>query len=64
MLGRRAAWVTDGDRESVLRLDVTSGEVVGDPIPVGEDPAGIAIASGRVWVSSAVTDGVTIIDPR
>ena len=64
VLGRRAAWVTDGDRESVLRLDVTSGEVVGDPIPVGEDPAGIAIASGRVWVSSAVTDDVTIIDPR
>jgi DNA-binding beta-propeller fold protein YncE len=63
-LRHRTLWVTNRDEESVVRLDIGSREIVGDPIRVGEDPAGIAIASGRVWVPSAVTDRVTIIDPR
>jgi DNA-binding beta-propeller fold protein YncE len=63
-LRQGALWVTNRDAESLIRLDIDSRELVGTPIRVGEDPAGIAIASDRVWVPSAVTDRVTIVDPR
>jgi DNA-binding beta-propeller fold protein YncE/predicted Ser/Thr protein kinase len=57
-------WVTDADREAVIRLDVATGEQVGKALAVGEDPAGLALDGGVVWVTGAADDTVTRIEAR
>jgi DNA-binding beta-propeller fold protein YncE len=64
VLRRHDLWVTDRDSESVLRIDAASAARRGGAVRVPEDPAGIAVAAGRVWVASAVTDRLTPVEPR
>jgi YVTN family beta-propeller protein len=42
----------------------SSGEVVGSPIAVGSEPAGIAVGQGGVWVTNIAENTVMRIDPR
>jgi YVTN family beta-propeller protein len=41
-----------------------SGGVVGSPIAVGSEPAGIAVGQGGVWVTNIAENTVMRIDPR
>jgi YVTN family beta-propeller protein len=45
-------WVTNGADGTVTRIDLSSGQVTGAPIPVGKRPFGIAAGDGMVWVTS------------
>jgi serine/threonine protein kinase/DNA-binding beta-propeller fold protein YncE len=64
-LDRRWLWATDSERDVVIRVDGRSGKMVGGPVRVPEDPAGIAAGrDGGVWVTSAEGDSVTRLEPR
>ena len=39
-------------------------DVVGEPIDVGNQPRGVAVGEGSVWVANAGEDTVTRIDPK
>jgi serine/threonine-protein kinase len=57
-------WVADGEREQLYRISRETGRRVGGPTDVDEDPAGVAVGKGSVWVTSAVTDRVLRVVPR
>lgn len=59
-LGAGAVWVTDGDANTVTRVDPTG---LLTPIPVGHGPAAIAVGAGGVWVVDTLDDTVVRIDP-
>ena len=45
-------WVTNNADGTVTRIDLSSGQVTGAPIPVGKRPFGIAASGNTVWVTS------------
>ena len=49
--GLGSAWVTNRQDDTVTRLDGATGEPIGNPIPVGKDPTGIAVIGHSVWVT-------------
>jgi serine/threonine-protein kinase len=64
-LDRRWLWVTDSDRDVVVRVDTRAGTVSGDVVPVPEDPSAIATGGdGRIWVTSAGADTLTRLESR
>jgi len=48
--GRRYVWVSNTTDHTVSRVDIRTGKSV--DYAAGADPAGIAIAHGRIWVAS------------
>ena len=55
------AWViVEGDR--VARMDLESGELIGEPIEVGSEPVDIAAGAGAVWTINRGDGTVTRID--
>lgn len=56
-----ATWVViENDR--VARIDLESGELIGEPIEVGPDPVDIAAGAGAVWTINEGDGTVTRID--
>ena len=55
--------MTNTDDDTVSRIDPESGQVV-DTIEVGDEPEGIAVGGGAVWVANAAGGTVTRIDPK
>jgi YVTN family beta-propeller protein len=55
-------WVSDANRGTVQRIDAKSNEPVGDPIPVGPAPDGIATAKKVTWVASTGDNKVRRIE--
>lgn len=53
-------WVTNLD-STVTAVDLGTG-VVGDPLPVGAGPIGLAVHRGTVWVANGDDDTVTRLD--
>jgi YVTN family beta-propeller protein len=51
-----SVWVANARDDTLTRIDADSGEVVGEPIPAGDDPDGVAAEKGVVWVASAKED--------
>jgi DNA-binding beta-propeller fold protein YncE/predicted Ser/Thr protein kinase len=47
-----AVWVANTGDETVTRLNPTTGQREGRPIPVGEDPRAMAAGGGAVWVAN------------
>jgi hypothetical protein len=47
--------------DTVTRIDAGSGNVIGEPIPVGKEPTALAIGDGSVWVANCEEDTVTRI---
>jgi YVTN family beta-propeller protein len=76
MIGGLLALVLGGGVALALRLShrdnrnestspfASSGEVVGSPIAVGSEPAGIAVGQGSVWVTNIAENTVMRIDPH
>jgi hypothetical protein len=61
-IGGGSVWaVAGGDR--VIRIDLESGRIVGDPIEVGRVPYDIAGGYDSVWVANVEGGTVTRIDP-
>jgi DNA-binding beta-propeller fold protein YncE/tRNA A-37 threonylcarbamoyl transferase component Bud32 len=56
-------WVVNGGDDNVVRVDPGSAELVGNPIPVGDDPGDVAVGEGRVWASNTADATVTPIRP-
>jgi YVTN family beta-propeller protein len=48
--GSGSVWIANHDGRSVMRIDPTTGDVTAT-IPVGNAPAGLAVAGDLVWVS-------------
>jgi len=48
----------------VTRIDLSSAEVVGDAIPVGEKPISIAAGEGGVWVVNTFGSTISRISIR
>jgi streptogramin lyase len=60
--GEGSVWITSRARGTVTRLDATTLESVGDPIPVGAAPAEVAFGGGAAWVANTDDGTVTRID--
>jgi YVTN family beta-propeller protein len=63
-VSRAGVWVADSEREQLYLISRKTGRQVGAPIKVDEDPAGVAVGKGSVWVTSAVGDRVQRVVPR
>jgi YVTN family beta-propeller protein len=61
-VGADAYWVTNGEGDTVSRIDPGTNAVV-DTIPVGNGPTGIAFGDGAVWVVNSLDGTVSRIDP-
>jgi streptogramin lyase len=59
--GDNDIWVTSYERDSITRVDTTSGEV-GNPIGVGDGPTAITVADGRAWVLNGDAGNVARVD--
>jgi peptide/nickel transport system substrate-binding protein len=64
-VGGGFVWVADTLHGTVTRIDprANGGQVVGNPIGVGNVPSGIAYGLGAVWVANSVDRTVIRIDP-
>ena len=63
--GAGFVWVANTNAGTVVRIDprANGGQVVGDPISVGNAPSGIAYGLHAVWVANSVDSTVVRIDP-
>jgi hypothetical protein len=55
------AWVVI-EKDRVARIDLESGELIGEPIEVGPNPVDIAAGAGAVWTINRGNGTVTRID--
>jgi DNA-binding beta-propeller fold protein YncE len=62
-LGAGSAWVTSYSDDTVTRIDLHTGRILG-VTRVGRLPVGVATASGSVWVVNSGEGSVTRIDAR
>jgi peptide/nickel transport system substrate-binding protein len=64
-VGGGFVWVANTLAGTVVRIDprASGGQVVGEPIRVGNAPSGIAYGLGAVWVANSVDRTVIRIDP-
>jgi peptide/nickel transport system substrate-binding protein len=60
--GDGSLWVTNTIDDTVSRIEPVSGRVV--TIPLAGEPGGIAVGRDGVWVASASTGQLLLIDPR
>jgi peptide/nickel transport system substrate-binding protein len=56
----RTLWVTNANGHSVSRVDAADGKVR-QTVPVGNGPAGVAVADGAVWVVNSLDGTVSKI---
>ena len=57
-------WVADYDAAEAWRLDPSSGASVAPPVPVGQDPTGLAVSSNYIWVANAGDETLTLINEQ
>jgi YVTN family beta-propeller protein len=60
--GAHGLWVAIADAASIRRVDPAS-LVAGEPIRVGNGPAGVTVAGGFVWVANSRSGTVSKVDP-
>ncbi len=60
--GEGSVWVTSSAANRLVRIDPASGDVVGDPIAVGEFPTDVAVGDGAVWVANTRDGSVSRVD--
>ncbi len=57
-------WVADYDAAEAWRLDPSSGASVAPPVPVGQDPTGLAVSGTYIWVANAGDETLTLINEQ
>jgi len=63
--GAGAIWQTDFDRNTVVRIDPTTGKVVASiPLPDDSAPEGVAVTPGAVWVADHHGGAISRLDPK
>jgi DNA-binding beta-propeller fold protein YncE len=62
--GFGSLWVADFARDVVLRVDATTGAVIGEPVAVEPGPAALAVAPSGIWVTGVQEGTVQRIDPQ
>lgn len=66
-LGDGSVWATTiaepAGEALAVQVDASSGEIVGEPIPIGESPVGIAFGAGALWVTNYQRGTVTTYAP-
>jgi DNA-binding beta-propeller fold protein YncE len=55
-------WVSERDENAIARIDPRTGAPV--TTAIGHQPAGVAVAGGRVFLASTTDHTVIVIDPR
>ena len=63
MVAEGSVWVANNFDATVTQLDASTGQPVGSPITVADDPDGIGFGEGRVFVVSGTEGEVTQIQP-
>lgn len=69
--GPEGVWATDAGSvlpgaarpPALRRIDPEAGALAGEPVPVGANPAGVALGGGVVWVVSAGDSTLTRVTP-
>jgi len=61
--GLGAIWVSHPGQDVVTRIDPGTNRVAGAPIPVGQNPIGLAASKDALWVTNFRDDTVSRIDP-
>ena len=61
--GTSTVWVADTEADAVVRIELESGEVEGDPVAVGPEPGAVAVGGDAVWVANNGDGTVTRIEP-
>ena len=56
-------FVSNGGDDTVTRIDEATGRVDGEPIEVGDHPAGITLGGGYLWVALSAANAVQRIEP-
>ena len=62
--GDGSIWVSDSVDPHILRIDVATGETIGEPIAIDFVPREIAYGEGAVWVCSMDRSRLARIDPQ
>jgi YVTN family beta-propeller protein len=61
-LGKQLVWAVSSKEDTVVRFDRASGQRVGAPIGVGDEPIGVHVGENGVWVTNARDGSVSHID--
>ncbi|HSK50282.1 MAG TPA: serine/threonine-protein kinase [Solirubrobacterales bacterium] len=61
--GTSTVWVASVAEDTVTRIDIESGERIGEPIAVGSEPGAVAVGGEAVWVADNGEGAVTRIEP-
>ncbi|MDQ3607987.1 MAG: hypothetical protein M3459_03675 [Actinomycetota bacterium] len=71
--GAGAVWATDVGNllpgrpqraSAVIRIDPRTSAILGDPVPVGDNPTALAAGPGAVWLTSGARGTISRIAPR
>lgn len=60
--GESAVWITD--QTSVIQIDPQTNQLVGRPLPAGEEIIAVALGHGTFWTGSHDDGIVTRVDPK
>jgi YVTN family beta-propeller protein len=60
--GADGVWVTNGDDDSVTRIDPATNQVK-NTVAVGQEPIDVALGEGAVWVADQQGQRVSRVDP-
>jgi class 3 adenylate cyclase/streptogramin lyase/predicted Ser/Thr protein kinase len=52
------------ERGTLARIDPSGNRLDGSPLPIGRDPADVAVGHGSVWVADRARNTVLRVDPR
>jgi virginiamycin B lyase len=63
-IGPDGAWVTNGARGTVTRVDALSHRLIGAPILTGRFPTAVAVGDHYVWVVNSGDGTLARVDPR
>jgi streptogramin lyase len=63
-VGLDAVWVTDSQRDALVKIDPTSASVIATfPLEEGASPLGVAVGAGSVWVAESLKGAVVRVNP-
>jgi streptogramin lyase len=57
-VGERYVWAVSHADGTLFRIDPSTNEVVGPPIPVGSEPSDVAAGGGAMWITSFGTGSI------
>ena len=63
-VGADGAWVSNGQRGTVMRIDPISNRPLGPPIRTGNFPTALALGASYLWVVNSGDGTVARVDPR